>query len=133
MLLGASLAHARAGKARHHYRVWVQRSPGRGHGLNSQEVRTVGWNRCGSAAVVAVLMCVSAGTTAASAQAPVRSSSYFTAQGIGTMSTGREGPATAPLPDGDVLVAGGFNGSALTSADCSIQPPARSPAPAWGR
>ena len=41
----------------------------------------------------------------------------FSAAGLGTMSDNRWEPAAATLPDGRVLVAGGWNGDDLTSAD----------------
>ena len=42
----------------------------------------------------------------------------FSSAGIGSMGTPRGSPAAAPLPDGRVLVAGGFDGSeALSSAE----------------
>jgi hypothetical protein len=42
----------------------------------------------------------------------------FTSAGVGSLSTPRGSPAVAPLPDGRVLVAGGFDGSnALSSAE----------------
>jgi Kelch motif protein len=40
----------------------------------------------------------------------------FSSAGIGTMSTARTGAAAAPLPDGRVLVAGGFDGSTRFSS-----------------
>lgn len=42
----------------------------------------------------------------------------FSSAGIGSMSTGRYAPAAAPLPDGRVLVAGGYDGTGdLASAE----------------
>jgi Kelch motif len=47
----------------------------------------------------------------------------FSAAGIGTMSTSREGPIAAPLPDGRVLVAGGRSNSNVNQTSAEIFDP----------
>ena len=71
------------------------------------QLRIVG--RVVVAAVAAVV--VSAGDASAS------SGGYFSSAGMGSMTTAREGAVAAPLPDGDVLIAGGSNGGVLSSAE----------------
>jgi Kelch motif len=53
----------------------------------------------------------------ASAEIYDPATSSFTSSGIGSMGTGRWGAAAAPLPDGRVLVAGGYDSSTLASAE----------------
>jgi hypothetical protein len=48
----------------------------------------------------------------------------FSAAGIGTMETSREGPIAAPLPDGRVLVAGGRSNSNVNQRSAEIFDPA---------
>jgi hypothetical protein len=48
----------------------------------------------------------------------------FSAAGIGTMSTSREGPIAAPLPDGRVLVAGGRSNGNVTQRSAETFDPA---------
>lgn len=48
----------------------------------------------------------------------------FSSAGIGTMSTSREGPIAAPLPDGRVLVAGGRSNGNVTQRSAEIFDPA---------
>lgn len=52
----------------------------------------------------------------------------FSAQGVGEMTTGRMTAAAAPLPDGDVLIAGGAGAAGeLSSAELFVFPPSALP------
>jgi hypothetical protein len=58
----------------------------------------------------------------------------FSDAGVGPMTTGRMQPAAAPLPDGDVLIAGGAGAlGELSSAEIFEIPPAALPAGLSGR
>ena len=60
---------------------------------------------------VAALILLATGTSATAAP-----TSYFTQNGIGSMTTSRGGSVAAPLPDGRVLIAGGHSGSSYVDS-----------------
>jgi Kelch motif len=58
--------------------------------------------------------------------APARAAvtSYFTGIGVGAMSAPRQNPVAAPLPDGTVLIAGGYTTGGAVSASAELYNPA---------
>ena len=68
--------------------------------------------------LVAVLTALALALTIAPAVAGAAPSSYFTGAGIGNLGSARYAAAAAPLPDGRILIAGGYSGSStLNSAE----------------
>jgi hypothetical protein len=68
-------------------------------------------------AVLFVAVSLAALAMGAGAASAAGSASYFTASGVGTLTASRIHSVAAPLPDGDVLIAGGTGGTAEESAE----------------